>query len=69
MSNQEDIRQHSQSGSPEYPSKRERPDSIDDKDIQDSSELAAMAAGVKRRLKNGCCKDCMKAFSKNGKVT
>lgn len=54
--------------SPLLQAKREHADSVDEKSLQESGELAALTANVKNKLKNGCCKDCMKAFSKNGKV-
>eukprot|EP00826_Nyctotherus_ovalis_P048073 TRINITY_DN5627_c0_g1_i10.p3 TRINITY_DN5627_c0_g1~~TRINITY_DN5627_c0_g1_i10.p3 ORF type:complete len:107 (-),score=32.19 TRINITY_DN5627_c0_g1_i10:415-735(-) len=48
--------------------RRDHADSVDEKAIQESGELAALTANIRHRLKNGCCKDCMKAFSKSGKV-
>ena len=53
---------------PQLQTKREHADSVDEKAVQESGELAALTAGLKHKLKNGCCKDCMKAFSKSGKV-
>eukprot|EP00826_Nyctotherus_ovalis_P048078 TRINITY_DN5627_c0_g1_i8.p3 TRINITY_DN5627_c0_g1~~TRINITY_DN5627_c0_g1_i8.p3 ORF type:complete len:128 (-),score=58.63 TRINITY_DN5627_c0_g1_i8:55-438(-) len=47
--------------------RRDHADSVDEKAIQESGELAALTANIRHRLKNGCCKDCMKAFSKSGK--
>jgi len=67
MSDHEDEKQQKPRPAPPV-TKRERPDSIDDKDLQDSGELSALTTSVKQKMKNGCCRDCMKAFSKNGKV-
>lgn len=45
-----------------------RDDYEDEENLRETSELSELTAMARRRLKNGCCRECMKAFSKNGKV-
>ena len=40
----------------------------DNKNIQEVSNDVTTNIALKTKLKNGCCKPCMKAFSKSGKV-
>ena len=52
------------------PHSKERTESYDEEEaLKESRELNELSSALKHKLKNGCCKECMKAFSKSSRVT